>query len=245
MENHATPSSVRSLHRGLQIMACFQDGESPLSLSQIAKRTGISGSTASRLLNTLVACNFLQKNADKKYTLGDLVFKLADLNKPFVDLRQIAFPFLENMRNIFDETVSLYVARNDVRVCLESVQSRQPLRRTVETGEVLPLTQGAVGYMLLAWQSYTKRQKIIADHSDITEMDLSKIRQEGYVINNEVHEPGVFAIAAPIMNYHGQCVAAIALSGPSSRLGRAEISELITSIVATANNISAVLPAGI
>lgn len=234
-------TSVRALERGLQILMCFQAAPSSLSHSEIVIKTGLSASTVSRLLSSLVACGFLQKKQDRRYSLGDQLIKLAESNKSSFDLRRVAYPFLESLRDIFDETASLYIVQNDMRVCLESVQSRQALRRTVEAGEVLPLSQGAVGYVLLAWQSYTKRQKVIAHIPHVSEIDLSKIRQDGYMINDGVHEAGVFAIAAPLFNSHGQCVAAIALSGPSTRLERAELAELINAIKSSANSISQML----
>ncbi len=145
------------------------------------------------------------------------------------------------MRDMFDETASLYIARKDMRVCIESVQSHQALRRTVEAGELLPMTQGAVGYVLLAWQPYITRKNIIASHSELSEEQLSIIRQEGYCLNDGLHEPGVIAVAAPIFNSHGQCVASMAISGPSIRLGRAATSELIKAIKFNSQAVSQLL----
>lgn len=230
--------SVRALDRGLHILTCFGNPTQNLTLTEVKEQTGLSVSTVSRLLATLVAQGFLSKDADKKYALGDQIFKLAEKHDSRIDLRQLAYPFLENMRNMFDETASLYVAQKGMRVCVESIQSHQALRRTVEAGEILPITQGAVGYALLAWQPYIKRCKIIASHRGISEEELSTIRQEGYVINDGVHEPGVLAIAAPILNDRGECVAGIAMSGPSTRLGRASTPELIKVIKANAQAIS-------
>lgn len=233
--------SVRALERGLQILACFGKPRQMLTLSEISEQTGLSASTVSRLLTTLVAQGFLNKDPAKKYSLGDQMFKLTEEHESKTDLRHLAYPFLENMRDMFDETASLYISRKDMRVCVESVQSRQALRRTVEAGEVLPITQGAVGYVLLAWQPYIKRSEIVAGHSDISEEELSTIRQEGYFINDGIHEPGVLAIAAPIFNNRGQCIAGIALSGPSARLGRASTPELVKAIKVNAQAISQLL----
>lgn len=234
--------SVRALERGLQILSCFNSAQQHFSLTDICHSTGLSASTASRLLVTLVAQGFLYKDEGKKYTLGDQLIKLMEFQGTKTDLRHIAYPFLENMRDMFDETASLYiVARNNMRVCVESVQSRQALRRTVETGEVLPITQGAIGYVLLASQPYAIRQEIIADHPELSAELLSSIRQEGFAINDGLHEQGVLAVAAPIFNSHGQCIAGIALSGPSGRMGRTAITELIRVVKLNSYSISKLL----
>ncbi|OMQ23810.1 IclR family transcriptional regulator [Serratia oryzae] len=234
--------SVRALERGLKILSLFNSTQQHFSLKEICDATGLSDSTASRLLMTLVAQGFLYKDSNKKYTLGIQLIKLMESQDSKTDLRHIVYPFLENMRDMFNETASLYIpASNNKRVCTESVQSWQALRRTVETGEILPMTQGAIGYVLLAWQPYPIRQEILAEHTEISAEQLATIRQEGFAINDGIHEHGVLAIAAPIFNNHGQCIAGIALSGPSARLGRTAITELIRVVKSNSYAISKLL----
>ncbi|PVZ87804.1 hypothetical protein C9426_09340 [Serratia sp. S1B] len=234
--------SVRALERGLQILSLFNPIQQSFSLTEICDATGLSDSTVSRLLITLVNQGFLYKDSEKKYTVGFQINKLMELQNSRKDLRQIVYPFLENMRDMFDETASLYIpAHNNMRVCIESVQSSQALRRTVETGEILPMTQGAIGYVFLAWQPYPIRLAILAEHTEITAEQLALIRQEGLAINDGIHENGVLAVAAPIFNNHGQCIAGIALSGPSARMGRTAITELIQVVKSNSYAISKLL----
>lgn len=223
-------SSVRSLTRGLEILECFSENNSTLSLTDISKKTGLSISTLSRLLNTLVHKGYLSKDTNKKYMIGNQMYKLMRLVSNTANLRTIALPILENLRDIFDETASLYIVSDKMRVCVESLQSHQALRRSVEIGEILPLTRGAVGYVLLSWLPYTVRKKISKENPHLNEVMFSDIRKAGYVINDGLHEPGVFAIAAPVFNGNGVNLAAISVSGPSYRINEPMKRELTKSI---------------
>lgn len=230
MEKDNSQAAIRSLVRGLEILECFDETNFSLSLTDIAGKTGLSVSTISRLLQTLVQKGYLTKDIHKKYTLGNQVYRLMRVVSNASNLRTVALPILESLRDIFNETASLYVVRDKMRVCVESADSHQALRRSVEVGEMLPLSRGAVGYVLLAWMPFQERQKVIRDNPHLSEEMLSDIRKAGFVINDGLQEPGVFAIAAPVFNSRGENLAAIAVSGPSYRINESMRRELTHSI---------------
>jgi IclR family transcriptional regulator, KDG regulon repressor len=223
-------AGVRSLERGLQILNCFSENYLSLTLTEISEMIGLSTSTVERLLKTLIEMDYLEKNYQKKYTLGP---KMYEFMKSFTiksNLRDVSIPILTNLRDIYDETASLYIVQNETRVCIASIESLQPLRRTVSIGEILPLKRGAVGEVLLAWLPYNERRRIVGDDQYYTEEFFSHIRLVGYSINNGVQEPGVFAVAAPIFDRDGSNIAAISISGPSDRLAP-QSSELVKSVL--------------
>lgn len=135
--------------QGLELLNCFDEEHLTLSLTDFSNITGLSVSTISRILQTLVKMGYLNREVDRKYTLGHQVFRLMGILSNSSNLRATARPILQNLRDIFNETASLYVVRDDMRVCLESVESTQALHRAVSVGEMLPLYRGAVGYVLL------------------------------------------------------------------------------------------------
>ena len=230
-------SGVRSLERGLQLLNCFGENHMSLSLTELAEMTELSTSTVERLLKTLTEMEYLEKNYQKKYTLGDKMYQFMETMTNRSNLRDISMPILTNLRDIYNETASLYIVQNHSRVCIATVESHEPLRRTVLVGEVLPLKRGAVGEVLLAWLPYTERRKIVGEDSYYTEDYFSGIREKGFAINDGIQEPGVFAIASPIFDRDGSNIAAISVSGPSSRL-KSKQKELEKSILFYSNLIS-------
>ena len=230
-------SGVRSLERGLQILNCFIENHMSLSLTEIADMTSLSTSTVERLLKTLTEMEYLEKNYQKKYTIGQKMYHFMEAMTNRSNLRDISMPILNNLRDIYNETASLYIVQNENRVCIATVESHEPLRRTVLVGEVLPLKRGAIGEVLLAWLPYNDRRKIVGDDPYYTEDYFSSIREKGYAINDGVQEPGVFAIASPIFDRDGSNIAAISVSGPSARL-KGKQKELEKSILFYSNLIS-------
>lgn len=232
---------TRSLSRGLEILDCFNEHESALSLTEISSKTNLNASTVSRLLQTLVDMKYLQRDFHRKYSLGSQIYNFSDIIKTKSNLHSIAIPILTNLRDMFDETASLYVMRRENRVCIESIESNQALRRSVEIGESLPLSRGATGYILLAWLPHKQRSRVLKKNPHITEEILSAIRQSGYAENDGIQEPGVYAIAAPVFNDQGTNIAAIAISGPSNRIQQSMRNELIDMLKQSANRISNLL----
>ncbi len=222
--------SVRSLLRGLSLLECFDENNLALTLTDFSKKTGLSVSTISRLLQTLVQQEYLIKDSHKYYRPGKQIYRFMKILTNTDNIRSAALPILETLRDLYNETASIYIVRDDMRVCLESVQSNQALRRSVEVGEMLPLSRGAVGYVLLSWLPYAKRTRIAKENPELTEAVCSEIRKAGYVINDGIQEPGVFAVAAPVFNGQGVNLAALAVSGPSYRIGEDMRQELVKAV---------------
>ncbi|MGC5326413.1 IclR family transcriptional regulator [Brevibacillus sp. SYSU BS000544] len=238
MTNSTNSPNVRSLERGLLILDCFNEENVNLSLTEISEKTGLSTSTVGRLLQTIVEAGYLQKDFQKKYSLGDKMYQFMKVLMDKSNIRDLAMPVITNLRDIYNETASLYIVQNENRVCIASVESHQPLRRSVSVGEVLPLKRGAVGEVLLAWLPYNERRRIVGNDTYYTEDYFSRIRETGFAVNDGLQEEGVYAIAAPVFDNTGSNVAAISVSGPSHRITLNQRSELIKSIKLYSNLIS-------
>lgn len=76
-------------------------------------------------------------------------------------------------------------------------------------------------------------------------VELSRVRAQGYAVDNEEHEPGIRCVAAPIRNHIGEVIAAISISGPAIRLTMKRIeNELKALVIATGLAISRSMGAG-
>ena len=88
-------TSIRSLARGLELLNCFDEEHLTLSLTEFSHLTGLSVSTISRILQTLVKMGYLNREIDRKYTLGNQVFRLVRILSNSSNLRATARPILE------------------------------------------------------------------------------------------------------------------------------------------------------
>lgn len=217
--------TVRSVERALDILLCFTD-ETELTLTEISDKTKLNKSTVYRLLGSLENKGFIIKDTKlEKYRLGFRLWELSVNLKRGDDPAVMLLPEMERLRDILDETVTLYVRDGKERVRVQAVESQQTIRRVAQIGSRMPLTVGASGKILIAYADLETQQSILNDSdwpSHINKeqfmLELLQIQKLGYATSIEEREIGTAAIAAPIVNKDGKCIAALSVSGPSGRL---------------------------
>jgi IclR family acetate operon transcriptional repressor len=228
-------SSVRSLDRAVAVLDAFRERRGEMGVSEMARATGLSRSTAHRLLASLEVHGLVQQlPASGRYALGPHLLRLAHAVDPttaHVSLQTFARPVMERLRDHCDETVGLHVRVSPTaRAVVDQVESRQPLRRTyTDLGQPIPIHEGAPGKLLLALSPEGVRERVLggalerATERTITaaaelRAELERIRAAGYALSLEERVAGVFGLAVPVRDFTGNAVAALSVSGPSSRL---------------------------
>jgi len=232
-------SNVRSVERALDILNCFGQNQMELTLTEISREIGLARSTTLRILSTLEKKEFLARNEEtQKYSLGFKMAQLGMLCFSNMDFRNIAKPYMVRLRDYYNESVSLYITQGNYRVCVERVESTQPLRRVINVGDRLTLTRGASGRVLLAYMGKEKIREILAQDGYTTEEELIKLREQGYTVSRGEREEGVTSIAAPVFNAKNKMISALSISGPTVRFSEEELPERIKKIKEFAEKIS-------
>ena len=235
-------SSVRSVERALEILNCFDQNLPELSLVEISQRVSLAPSTASRIITTLERHNYLARNRDnKKYYLGPKIAQLGASSYSHLDFCKIAIHYMVALRDLFNESISLYVVHGESRVCIERVESLQALRRVVNIGDRLPLTKGAPGRLLLAYMPSERRHAILSKDTGLSETRLKEVCTVGYAVSEGEREHGVSSIAAPILDARNNVIAALNMSGPTVRFPPESMAEKISAVVTCAKKISQAL----
>lgn len=231
MPTNNDSSTTRSVERTLDVLECFISEEKELSLTEISERIGLSLSTVHRLVNTLTNRQYLIRNeSNKKYFLGPKVMQLGSSALSIIqnDLRSIAYPYLYRLYERFHESVGLYVIEGDHRLCIDRIQSTQVLRNVVSIGQMIPLSLGGVGNVMLAYMPLEMVKSIIPNYSSDMEKKLEKIRQDKYYISYGERIPGIVAIAVPILNSLGNFVCSLNISGPEIRFSKDSMEEKVS-----------------
>ena len=133
---------------------------------------------------------------------------------------------------------------------LYKFESRQAIRMKSVLGARVPAHCSADGKAMLAYQSSEMIQSITADGlapltpktiTDVAQLmtDLAQVRARGYSLDDEEHEIGLRAIAAPIRDHTGEVVAAISIAGPIQRMTKKVVLSLAPKVVTAAEAISA------
>ncbi|WP_404301047.1 IclR family transcriptional regulator [Alicycliphilus denitrificans] len=142
---------VTALARGLELLACFQVDEKWLSNAEIAARTGLLKPTVVRLAYTLCVLGYLRHSRESgKYALGDGLAALGITMVSNLKLRRIARPYMQDLADRYDISVSLGI-RNGLSVLyVENCRSGAPLSLGLDLGSRIPIAETAMGHALLA-----------------------------------------------------------------------------------------------
>ena len=220
----ASNATYQSAERVLALLKTFDDTRVELGVADIARALGVHKSTASRLAAALERAGFLTR-AGRRYRLGVEVIRLGTIALRSFDLVATMQPGMEKISQRTGETVNLAVPDGGDVLNVAEVPSTYILscsggwvgRRTrphaVANGKVL-LAYGALP-LPGTLERYTPRT-ITTPAELATELD--QVRKDGYATAVAELEEGLVAVAAPVFDPAGTCVAALSVSGPEFRM---------------------------
>jgi DNA-binding IclR family transcriptional regulator len=220
----ARSATYRSAERVLTLLKSFDDSREELGVADIARALSVHKSTASRLAAALERTGFLTR-VGKRYRLGVEVIRLGALALRSFDLVATMQPAMEKLSQRTGETVNLAVPDGEDVLNVAEVPSTYILsssggwigRRTrphaVANGKVL-LAYGAL-IQPTVLERYTPQT--IVSRGALTG-ELASVRSAGYATAVAELEEGLVAVAAPVFDPAGTCVAALSISGPEYRM---------------------------
>jgi DNA-binding IclR family transcriptional regulator len=143
-------------------------------------------------------------------------------------------PVLDVIGSATGETASLAVAGIDSVENIAQVDAKFLLSSRNWVGQRVPFHASAAGKVLLAFGVAQipegKLEKLtfatIVNKSDL-ENEIQKVRRSGFAVIIDELEPGLVAVSVPVSNESGTVVAALSVSGPSTRLNQTRINELV------------------
>lgn len=259
-------NGVQSIDRAVAILRCFDGRRPELGISELSRSTGLSTSTVHRLLAAMQANHLVRQTGTKQYGLGPLLLQLANSGAMPRTLREVALPFMTDLRDEFDETVGLHeLLRTGQRIVAAQVESHQELRRTyTDIGVPIRLVYGGPGKAILCGLPAAERGSHLVDDIDpITadttvevaevERELQIARTRGYAESRGQRTVGISAVAAPVFDHTQHVVGAIGASVPGVRMSpeREELIgtrvrevawQLSTALGATAEGVHALVP---
>jgi DNA-binding IclR family transcriptional regulator len=205
---------VAAVERALAIVAALEAADQPMTLAQLAVRTGFYKSTILRLLGSLISTGYVTRLPDGSYDLGPTAFRLGVAFSRKNALGHHVIPALQELVDRGTESTSFHVRQDaDNRVCLFRVNSRHATLDRVEAGHSYALLRGAAGHIILAYAGSTGAR-------------YDAIRNDGFDVSLGERDPSCAAVAAPVFGPRGMLIGVISLSGPRERFGTAEISDM-------------------
>ncbi|HEY1610200.1 MAG TPA: IclR family transcriptional regulator [Paraburkholderia sp.] len=204
----ASPDGVAALDRAFAILFAFRPDDKGLSLAELAARTGLYKSTILRLIASLTHHRMLLRSDDGRYLIGPAALQLGALYQRGLQLADVVLPLMRGLRDECNESVSFYVRRQDLRVCLHRVDTTHTIRDHVREGDVLPLERGSGGRLLSAFSGA---------HGEPYE----QIRRDGYYISIGERDSETAGISTPVFSAAQPLAGAFTLAGPRPRVDEA------------------------
>jgi DNA-binding IclR family transcriptional regulator len=223
--------SLQVLERAFAVLEAFTEFRPEWSTSDLARFLDLPIPTVHRLLAALGRLGYLSRDEQtRKFRLGGAALQLGERARAVTDLRALARLPLRRLYEETGETALLTVVSPDRQfsVCLERVETSQPLRLSVQPGRQLPLHAGASQKALLAFMPGPQVERLLAGPLErvctatLTDArslrrDVQAIRERGWAGSHEETNIGVWGIAVPVIS-EDDVVCAVGIAGPDPRL---------------------------
>ena len=227
----ADPYQLQSLDRAVAVLDLLGESEGPLGLADVCERMDLHKSTAHRALMVLERCGLIERTPENRFRLGLKLYELGTRAVEQIDLRARVHPWFRRLSAQVGETVHLGVLQKTSVVYLDKVEpSNRRVWLSSRIGTSNPVYCTAMGKAMMAFLPEEMQAEIMGKirfvrytHRTLMTPEalmrsLERVRRRGYAIDDEEVEEGVRCIGAPILNETGHPIAAVSVSGPTSRI---------------------------
>ncbi|PRX47192.1 IclR family transcriptional regulator [Prauserella shujinwangii] len=241
---------VQSLERGLAVIKAFDAGSPVLTLSDVAKATGLTRAAARRFLLTLADLGYVRTDG-KFFSLTARVLELGYAYLSSLSLPEVAQPHLERLSAEVHESSSVSVLEGTDIVYVARVAVSRIMAVSINVGTRFPAHATSMGHVLLAGLGeaelaeylrqarFTRFTARTITSPDELRAELAAVRRQGWALVDQELEEGLRSVAAPVHDRHGAVVAAVNLSTHASRTTPESVrAELLPSLLAAARRIS-------
>ena len=240
-----------SVRTAARVLRAFTGMDADLGVSDVARRLGISKSTAHRVLATLAAERLLEHDPQTgRYRLGLALYELGSAVSEHVDLHAAALPVLSTLRHRTGEMVHVAVLDGLEVVYVERLESHHMLPIFRRVGHRLPAHVTSSGKVMLAalprpvlaarlaGQTLAARTpRTITDPAALL-AELDQVAHRGWAMNLEEGQLGVNSIGAAVRGSDGRVIAAVSVVAASQRMRGAMINQVAALVVEAASVIS-------
>jgi IclR family acetate operon transcriptional repressor len=246
---------IQSLDRAIDVLETLAAGGA-MTLSQVASAMDQSPATIYRVLSTFRLRGMAEVNpASQEWSIGAEAFRIGSAFLRRSNVISRALPVMQQLRDDTGETSNLGIEREDKVVFIAQVETHESIRAFFPPGTQAPMHASGIGKALLAlmpekqlarYLAHTPREPFTANTictAAALTQELALIRAQGYSFDDEEKAIGMRCIAAPIVNFHGDAVAGVSISGPSHRLPREAVERIGGLVRAAGQQISASLGA--
>jgi DNA-binding IclR family transcriptional regulator len=239
--------------KALDIIDILRSSAQPLSLNELTLRLELAKSSVFRILHTLEVSGYIDRDSTGRYTVA------ADLRawapgQLRASLVEAAMPALKELSREFRETVSLAMRFENRIEVVATVESQHLIRMGNTVGRIVPPHASSLGKAVAAFQPEDVRERLVrsygihrfTDYTVTDEVELKRayelVRSRGYSTDQEESVLEGCCFGAPILDTHGDAIAAISISSPKMRIRDEQLQKRqVTALRRAADSVSRAL----
>ncbi|MGP4040826.1 IclR family transcriptional regulator [Gracilibacillus sp. D59] len=244
---------IQSVDRALKILDLFNEQNSEMKITEISRKLDLNKSTTHSLLKTLKEHHYIKQDSDSgKYSLGLKLLERGQFMLNSMDIREIARKHLIDLSVKTGQTTHLVILEGMYGVYIDKVEGASAIVYS-RIGKRVPIHSSAVGKSLIAFRQQEEIDELLKDYHFFAQTDhtitnkqvyieeLTKVRAQGYSVDNEENEPGIFCIAVPIFDHTNKVIAAISISTTKQTVTKELEQEIVSTLKRTCSEISKTL----
>jgi IclR family acetate operon transcriptional repressor len=245
-ESDAAARGTTAIDRGAELLLRVLESEQPVALTELASASGIPKSTASRLVSALERQGLVEQDGERgRLRPGPAILRVAErslLERSVVDLARSS---LDELGATTGETINLAVPTRHGVEHVAQVDSRHFLGAGQWLGRQVDFHTTAVGKVFMAFGRATFAAPEVGEDGPASvtptprlRSELETVRREDFATAVDELELGLAAIAAPVRGAGGEVVAALSISGPTTRMTPERIADLKPTLIEEARTLS-------
>lgn len=248
---HAVPAGAGTVGKACAVLDLVAQFERPVRFSELLAASSLPKATLYRFLQTLVNLGMLAYDAERQtYGLGVRLVRLAHVAWRHSSLAPIARPMIDALSRDLGETVHLAQLDNAQVLYVDKRNAATPVEMFSAAGKVGPAYCTGVGKAMLAFLPEPDLEAALVRQSfhpftaqtitgpEEMRRELAAIREAGFSLDREEHEPGIICIAVPILSEGGRPLGAVSVTGSTVGTSLAVLEGLAPRIRETAVQIA-------
>lgn len=225
------PGGIQSLARAFSLLEAIADSAEGMGLTQLSRKTGLHSSTVFHLLKTMTGLGYIRQSEDsKRYFVGSTLFCLAAAARSEVLVVNVADRILRELAVKTGNSAVFGMRSGDEIIVVAKAEGNGAFQISDRVGGVRPSHCTGMGKVMLAAMLQERLEQYLAGYelkaftpNTITDrarllQDLAEVRRSGLAFDDAEFHPELRCVAAPVRDFTGQVIGALAMSGPAWRL---------------------------
>jgi len=218
---------LKTLDRGFELLEyVVEAGGGAVTARDLMRLTGMDRSTIYRYLSVLLDRRYIQADPEGRgYTPGCRILELSGAILSGLNVRDIAHPHLVNLSNTLSLTTHLAIRDSGHVLYIDKVETQRSLPIISRIGSRAPLYCTSLGKLFLAFedphvvdgllsgQELPRRTENTITDPALLRAELATVRRNGYAVDNEENELGIYCMACPVFDVGESVYAAISVTG--------------------------------